>query len=57
MDMFVVAGITAREVQERLNAVLPEGLRILEAEEVDVKSPSLSTLIDATRYRITVARC
>jgi radical SAM-linked protein len=55
MDMFVVAGITAREVQERLNAVLPEGLRILESEEIDAKSPSISTLINATRYRITIA--
>jgi radical SAM-linked protein len=42
-------------VQEKLNAVLPQGLRILESEEVDVKSPSISTLIDATRYRITIA--
>jgi radical SAM-linked protein len=55
MDMFVAAGMTALEVQERLNAVLPEGLRILESEEVDVKLPSLSTIIEATRYRITVA--
>jgi radical SAM-linked protein len=55
MDMFVVSGIAAREVQERLNSVLPEGLRILESEEVDPKSPSISTLIDATRYRITIA--
>ncbi|MBI5483258.1 MAG: TIGR03960 family B12-binding radical SAM protein [Deltaproteobacteria bacterium] len=55
MDMFVASGIAAREVQARLNAVLPEGLSILESEEVDVKSPSISTLIDATRYRITVA--
>ena len=31
----------------------PEGLKILEAEQVDLKSPSLSTLIDKTRYRIT----
>jgi len=55
MDMFVVAGMAAGEVQERLNAVLPEGLRILESEEVDAKSPSISTLIEATRYRITIA--
>ncbi|MHB8057713.1 MAG: TIGR03960 family B12-binding radical SAM protein [Desulfuromonadaceae bacterium] len=55
MDMFVVSGITAGEVQERLNAVLPEGLRILESEEVDVKSPSISTLIEATSYRILIA--
>jgi len=55
MDMFVAAGTTPLEVQERLNAVLPEGLRILESDEVDAKLPSISTLIEATRYRITVA--
>ena len=55
MDMFVVSGITAREVQERLNSVLPKGLRILESEEIDTRSASISTLIDATRYRITIA--
>ena len=53
MDMVVSAGISAGEVLERLNHVLPDGLRILESEIVDAKSPSLSTLIDATRYRIT----
>lgn len=53
MDMFVEDGIRAEEVLARLNAVLPVGLRILEAAQVDVKSPSLSTLIDKTRYRIT----
>jgi radical SAM family uncharacterized protein/radical SAM-linked protein len=55
MDMFVASGITALEVLERLNAVLPEGLRILESAEVDAKSASISTLIDATRYRITIS--
>jgi radical SAM-linked protein len=53
MDMFVAAGIPAGEVLQRLNGVLPEGLMILEAEQVDVKSPSLSMLIDKTRYRIS----
>ncbi|MBI2355287.1 MAG: TIGR03960 family B12-binding radical SAM protein [Deltaproteobacteria bacterium] len=53
MDMFVAAGIAADEVLERLNGALPEGLRILAAERIDVKAPSLSTLIDKTRYRIT----
>ncbi|MDD2899788.1 MAG: TIGR03960 family B12-binding radical SAM protein [Desulfuromonadaceae bacterium] len=54
MDMVVDSGVSALEVMERLNAVLPEGLRILESEEVDAKSPSISTLIDATRYRISL---
>lgn len=54
MDMIVASGTTSIEVMERLNSVLPEGLRILESEEIDAKSPSISTLIDATRYRITI---
>jgi radical SAM-linked protein len=53
MDMFVADGLPAEEIQQRLNSALPEGLRILEAEQIEVKSPSLSTLIDRTRYRIT----
>ncbi|HEY4744358.1 MAG TPA: TIGR03936 family radical SAM-associated protein, partial [Desulfuromonadaceae bacterium] len=53
MDMFIAAGMPADEIRERLNGALPEGLRILEAELISVKSPSLSTLIDKTRYRIT----
>jgi radical SAM family uncharacterized protein/radical SAM-linked protein len=53
MDMFVEEGIAGDEVMRRLNAVLPKGFTILEAEQVNVKSPSLSTLVDKTRYRVT----
>lgn len=53
MDMIVAAGTTAAEVQQRLNAVLPEGVRVLEAELIDLKSASLSTIIDRTHYRLT----
>lgn len=53
MDMFVAAGTPADEIRERLNGALPEGLRILEANLIALKSSSLSTLIDKTRYRIT----
>ncbi|QEM69998.1 TIGR03960 family B12-binding radical SAM protein [Geobacter sp. FeAm09] len=53
MDMVVAAGCEAAEVQRRLNGVLPGGLRILDAERVDVKSPSLSAQMIATHYRIT----
>jgi radical SAM family uncharacterized protein/radical SAM-linked protein len=57
MDMFVADGIPAGAVLERLNGVLPAGLKILEAEQVDLKAASLSTLIDKTRYRITFDGC
>jgi radical SAM family uncharacterized protein/radical SAM-linked protein len=55
MDMFVGTGITALEVQKRLNGVLPDGIKILDSVEVDTKSPSLSTIISATHYRIVIA--
>ncbi len=54
MDMFVSPRITADEILQRLNQALPRGLRILEAQLIEPKSPSLSTLIDGTRYRITL---
>jgi radical SAM family uncharacterized protein/radical SAM-linked protein len=54
MDMFVAAGCGADEVQRRLNKVLPDGIRILETALIDVKSPSLSTQMMATHYRITL---
>jgi len=53
MDMFIEAGTTAKDVMERLNRVLPEGLQVLEAEMAELKAASLSTLIDKTRYRIS----
>jgi len=53
MDMFVQDGVSADEIKERLNSALPEGIHILEAEQFDLKAPSLSTLIDKTRYCIT----
>lgn len=56
MDMHVAAGISPQDVMERLNSVLPDGLRILESAEVDAKSPSISTLIEATRYSITILK-
>jgi radical SAM-linked protein len=54
MDMFVSPGITADEIRERLNRALPRGLHVLEARLIEPKSPSLSTLIESTRYRITL---
>ncbi|OGT97721.1 MAG: B12-binding domain-containing radical SAM protein [Geobacteraceae bacterium GWC2_48_7] len=54
MDMSVKSGITAEEVTNLLNSVLPAGLHILEAYEIDPKSLSLSATIAKTRYRITL---
>jgi uncharacterized protein (DUF2344 family) len=39
-------------VQDALNATLPEGLRILEASQIPLRSESLSVLIEAVRYRV-----
>lgn len=53
MDMVVAAGMGADEIKYRLNEALPAGIAIMEAALIDVKTPALSTLIEATRYRIT----
>lgn len=53
LDLFV-SNISAAEVIQRLNSVLPLGLEILEGVEVPLKGESLSTLIDASCYHITL---
>jgi radical SAM family uncharacterized protein/radical SAM-linked protein len=53
LDLFV-GDMGAQESLERLNRVLPVGISILESVEVDLKAPSLSPLIEATCYRITL---
>ncbi len=53
LDLFV-GDMGAAEAQERLNRALPEGMAILESVEVELKAPSLSPLIEATRYRVTL---
>ncbi len=53
LDLFV-GDMSAAEVQQRLNRVVPAGMAILEAAEVDLKTPALATLIEATRYRVTL---
>lgn len=51
LDLFV-GDMGADEALLRLNRVLPAGMSILESVEVDLKAPSLSPLIEATRYRV-----
>lgn len=53
IDLFV-GEITAEEVMQQLNLVLPEGMRILESAEIELKALSLSPLIEATRYHLTL---
>ena len=53
LDMFV-GDIGPDEALCCLNQVLPDGISILEATEVTLKAESLSPLIEATRYRITL---
>jgi radical SAM family uncharacterized protein/radical SAM-linked protein len=51
-DMEISAGLDPRSIQESLNAALPEGVRILEAAEIPLRSESLSVLIEAVRYQV-----
>jgi radical SAM-linked protein len=44
VDMELEGRINPREVKEKLNQTLPEGIEILEAEEVPLTSPSSSAL-------------
>lgn len=54
MDMEIAPGYGADQVKERLNAVLPEQMEILEAREIPLRTESLSVIMEAMRYRVTL---
>lgn len=55
LDMEIAAGFGAPRVMDALNRVLPPGMEILEAREIPLKSESLSVILEATRYRVTLS--
>jgi len=54
MDFEVDSGFSAAQLQEALNGTLPEGMRIIEAAEIPMRSPSLSVIMERVRYRVTL---
>jgi radical SAM family uncharacterized protein/radical SAM-linked protein len=54
LDMEIAAGFGAARVADDLNRVLPAGIRILEAVEVPLRTPSLSVLMTGVRYRVVL---
>ncbi|HSR37090.1 MAG TPA: TIGR03936 family radical SAM-associated protein, partial [Desulfurivibrionaceae bacterium] len=54
LDLEVAAGFSPDELLGRLNGVLPEGMRILEAWLLPPKSPSLTSIMERVRYRVTL---
>ncbi len=54
LDMEIAPGYGVARVRADLNAALPEGMEILEAEEIPLRSESLSTIMEKVRYRVTL---
>lgn len=54
LDMEIAAGYGSERVKDRLNTVLPVGMEIMEAHEIPLRAASLSVIIDAVRYRVTL---
>ena len=54
MDMEVAAGYGADRVREALNRVLPEGVLIMESQEIPLRAPSLSVIIKRVRYKVAL---
>lgn len=53
MDMEVAGDSSAAQVMAGLNTVLPDGVKVVSAEEIPLKGPSLSVIIEAVRYLVT----
>jgi radical SAM-linked protein len=54
LDMEIDAGFGADRVKEQLNAVLPPSMEIMEAREIPLQAESLSVIMAAVRYRVTL---
>jgi radical SAM-linked protein len=54
LDMEIMAGFGAEAVKNALNTVLPEGMTVLEAWEIPMKSESLSVIMEGVRYRVSL---
>jgi radical SAM family uncharacterized protein/radical SAM-linked protein len=54
LDLEIATGFGAEKVREALNGVLPEGMTVIEAREIPLRSESLSVIMDAVRYRVTL---
>ena len=54
LDVDLAEPMTAESVQQRLNPQLPEGIAVVAADAIPLRSPSVSSLIAAFRYRADV---
>jgi len=53
-DLFLTAPVASGFVAERLNPLLPKGIRVVREEEIPLQAPSLSRILKAVEYRIQV---
>ncbi len=54
VDVFLYDRVSAADLQQRLNATLPEGIVIESAHEIPLKTPALQETIKEFRYRVTL---
>jgi len=54
LDLEVAEGFGADDVRTSLNAVLPQGMTVLDAREIPLKSESLSVIMEGVRYRVSL---
>lgn len=54
VDVQLESAVAPAEFISRMNAVLPEGLRILRALEIEEKLPTLTALLQRAEYEVTL---
>ncbi len=54
MDVMLTEAVSPEEFVSRVRPVLPEGLRVVAAEEMPLKSPTLQSRLRQAEYRVTV---
>jgi radical SAM-linked protein len=54
MDVMLTEAVSPEEFVTRVRPALPEGLSLVDAREVPLKSPSLQSALRRAEYRVTV---
>ena len=54
LDLWLAEPLLSKEVVARLRPVVPRGLEVLSADEVDLKAPALQAQMRAADYRATI---
>lgn len=54
LDIILAFSLEPEDLMERLNSVLPDGISVVQAEEIPLKAPPIATLVSEMKYEVRI---